>query len=137
MKANARSERRDAAYDRLVRQEELILDVTERLTEALRDTGMTRAELARRLGRTPGFVSQVFAGGKNLTLRTISDVAAALSLRPALELSPVRESAPQSVQRMAVLARARSGITGPHVAAGADGARIPIAGAGRREVSGK
>ena len=52
MKANARSERRDAAYDRLVRQEELILDVTERLTEALRDTGMTRAELARRLGLT-------------------------------------------------------------------------------------
>ena len=98
MKANARSERRDATYDRLVRQEELILDVTERLTEALRDTGMTRAELARRLGRTPGFVSQVFAGGRNLTLRTISDVAAALSLRPALELSPVRESAPQPVQ---------------------------------------
>lgn len=137
MKANARSERRDAAYDRLVRQEELILDVTERLTEALRDTGMTRAELARRLGRTPGFVSQVFAGGRNLTLRTISDVAAALSLRPALELSPVRESASRPVQRMAVLARDRSGVTGPHVAADADGARTPIAGAGRREVSGR
>ena len=98
MKANARSERRGAAYDRLVRQEELILDVTERLTEALRDTGMTRAELAQRLGRTPGFVSQVFAGGRNLTLRTISDVAAALSLRPALKLSPVRESASRPVQ---------------------------------------
>lgn len=137
MKDNARSERRDAAYDRLVRQEELILDVTERLTEALRDTGMTRAELAQRLGRTPGFVSQVFAGGRNLTLRTISDVAAALSLRPALELSPVRESAPRPVQRMAVPGRARSGIAGPHVAAGADGARAPIAGTGRREVSGR
>ena len=33
---------RDKAYDRLVRQEELILDVTERLTEALRETGSPR-----------------------------------------------------------------------------------------------
>ncbi len=74
-------------YDRLLRQEELILDVTETLTQALEAGGMTRAELARRLGRSPGFVSQVFGGGRNLTLRTIADIAAALSRRPALTLS--------------------------------------------------
>ena len=74
-------------FDRLLRQEELILDVTETLTQALEAAGMTRAELARRLGRSPGFVSQVFGGGRNLTLRTIADIAAALSVRPALTLS--------------------------------------------------
>lgn len=73
--------------DRLVRQEELILEVTETLTHALETAGVTRAELARRLGRSPGFVSQVFGGGRNLTLRTIADIASALSLRPALTLS--------------------------------------------------
>ena len=87
MTANARSRHRGEAYDRLVRQEELILDVTERLTKALLDAGITRAELARRLGRTPGFVSQVLGGGRNLTLRTIADIAAALALQPSLELS--------------------------------------------------
>ena len=92
MTANARSGRRGEAYDRLVRQEELILDVTERLTEALLETRVTKAELARRLGRTPGFVSQVLAGGRNLTLRTIADVAAALSVRPAFKLSSECES---------------------------------------------
>ena len=49
-------------FDRLVRQEELILDVTETLTQALEQAGVTKAELARRLGRSPGFVSQVLGG---------------------------------------------------------------------------
>ena len=98
MRAHMRSARRDETYDRLVRQEELILDVTERLTDALRETGVTRAELARRLDRTPAFVSQVFAGGRNLTLRTISDIAAAVSLRPVFELYPDRSFVAESVQ---------------------------------------
>ena len=80
-------EKRGEDYKRLVRQEELILDVTEGLTEALDRGGVTKAELARRLGRTPGFVSQVLRGGRNLTLRTIADIAGALSLRPSLRLA--------------------------------------------------
>lgn len=75
----------DKPPDLLVRQEELILDITERLTEALDNAGITKGELAERLGKSPGFVSQTFGGGRNLTLRTISDIAAALSLRPTLQ----------------------------------------------------
>ena len=75
-------------FDRLVRQEELILEVTEKLTQALEEAGITRTELAGRLGRTPGYVSQVFGGGRNLTLRTVADIAAALSMRPTLTLAP-------------------------------------------------
>ena len=93
MTANALSECRGEAYERLVRQEELILDVTERLTVELLQAGVTKAELARRLGRTPGLVSQVFGGGRNLTLRTISDIAVALSVRPSFELTPDSEPA--------------------------------------------
>ena len=78
--------------DLLVRQEELILDVTERLTQALDDAGVTKTELAKRLGKSPGYVSQVFGGGRSLTLRTISDIATALSLRPTFQLSSDRES---------------------------------------------
>ena len=75
----------DKPPDRLVRQEELILDVTERLTQTLDNAGITKGELAERLGKSPGFVSQAFGGGRNLTLRTVSDIAAALSLRPTLQ----------------------------------------------------
>lgn len=75
-------------FERLLRQEKLILDVTDTLTQSLQEAGVTKAELAKRLGRSPGFVSQVFGGGRNLTLRTIADIAAALSLRPTFRLSP-------------------------------------------------
>ena len=64
MTGDARSERRGPTYERLLRQERLILDVTEQLAGALENNGVTRAELARRMGRTPGFVSQVLSGGK-------------------------------------------------------------------------
>ena len=82
-------------YERLLCQERLILDVTELLAGALEDDGVTRAELARRLGRTPGFVSQVLGGGRNLTLRTIANIAAALSLRPSFKLSCDRKTVPE------------------------------------------
>ncbi len=100
MTTNANSRSRGEAYERLVRQEELILDVTERLTEALQEAGVTKAELARRLGRTPGFVSQLLGGGRNLTLRTISDIAVALSLRPGLELRVDRARVVDTDQEM-------------------------------------
>ena len=102
MAAEELTEAHDGDFDRLVRQEELILDVTEMLTQALETAGMTRADLARRLGRSPGFVSQVFGGGRNLTLRTIADIASALSVRPALTLSaacePTREPTQQWIE---------------------------------------
>ena len=71
---------------RLLRQEELILDVTERLSEALSQEGITKAELAKRLGKTKGFVSQILSGGRNLTLRTIADVADSLGYRISIQL---------------------------------------------------
>lgn len=81
---------RGPEFRRLLRQEELILDVTERFCEALNDEGVTRAELARRLERSPSFVSQLLAGGRNLTLRTIADVSDALSLQASFVLTPTR-----------------------------------------------
>jgi transcriptional regulator with XRE-family HTH domain len=66
---------------RLLRQEELILEVTEALANALEREGISKKELADRLGKTKGFVSQVFSGGRNLTLRTVADFADALHHR--------------------------------------------------------
>ena len=94
MTGEARSGHRGERYEQLLRQERLILDVTEQLAGALKNSRVTQAELARRMGRTPGFVSQLLGGGRNLTLRTIADIAAALSLRPSFKLSCKRTSAP-------------------------------------------
>src|SRR5436305_15162894 len=69
-----------------LRQEELILEATEALARALRSSGLTQSELAARLGKTKGFVSQVLGGGKNLTLRTLADVAGALGCKVQIQL---------------------------------------------------
>jgi len=72
---------------RLLNQEKLILEVTEALSEAIEERGLTRSEVAKRLGKTKGFVSQLLAGGRNLTLRTVADIADAIgiSLRVAVQ----------------------------------------------------
>jgi transcriptional regulator with XRE-family HTH domain len=66
---------------KMLRQEELILQVTESFVEALIETNTTRSELARKLNKTKSFVTQLFRGGRNLTLRTMSDVADAMGYR--------------------------------------------------------
>ena len=93
MTGEARSGHRGERYEQLLRQERLILDVTEQLAGALENSRVTQAELARRMGRTPGFVSQLLGGGRNLRLRTIANIAAALSLRPLLTLTSERMAA--------------------------------------------
>jgi transcriptional regulator with XRE-family HTH domain len=82
-----------STYDELLaedpkglRQEELILEATEALARALQSSGLTQSELAGRLGKTKGFVSQILGGGKNLTLRTLADVAGALGCKVQIQL---------------------------------------------------
>ena len=74
-----------------LRQEELLIEVTEALARALRETGITQTELSAKLGKTKGFVSQILGGGKNLTLRTLADVAGALDCKVQVELKPQRQ----------------------------------------------
>lgn len=76
---------------RLLRQEELILEVTEVLSQALEKEGITKKDLAERIGKTQGFVSQILAGGRNLTLRTIADIADALECRIRIRCEKVRQ----------------------------------------------
>jgi len=70
---------------RLLREEQLIVEVAEKLVEMLVRENVSRTELGRRLGKSKGFISQILAGDKNLTLRTIADVCDALGYRPHLD----------------------------------------------------
>jgi transcriptional regulator with XRE-family HTH domain len=86
MRNDYHNQTQNPAFNRLVLQEEFILEVTEALSRALAESGMTQSKLAQKLGCTRGFVSQVFAGGRNLTLRTVSDIAMALGVRPSFSV---------------------------------------------------
>lgn len=66
---------------RMLREEELLFEVAETTTEAMEEEGLSRAELAERLEKSRSFVSQVLAGDRNITLRTLADLGDAMGCR--------------------------------------------------------
>src|SRR4030043_1944426 len=75
---------KDEEFRRLFAQEDLIIEVTETLCELLEKEKISRKELADRLGKTKGFISQLLNGGRNLTLRTVADILHVLGYRASL-----------------------------------------------------
>jgi len=70
---------------------QLPLEVNSAITWYMKQHNITRADLAKRLGVTPGRVSQVLSGDENLTLRTIGTVAQALGAYVYVRLVPEAE----------------------------------------------
>ena len=65
------------------------MEVTETLCELLEKEKISRKELADRLGKSKGFVSQLLNGGRNLTLRTVADILHVLGYK--VTLTPYKE----------------------------------------------
>src|SRR6202034_327454 len=65
----------------------LVTRLTNEITWYMRERGITRADLAGRMGVSPGRVSQILGGGENLTLRTLAAMSTALDARFDIELS--------------------------------------------------
>jgi transcriptional regulator with XRE-family HTH domain len=57
-----------------------MLVVTDAIIRAMEDAGLTRAEMAVRIERSKGFVSQVLNGSRNMTLATLADLLTACDL---------------------------------------------------------
>ncbi|MGB8873226.1 MAG: helix-turn-helix domain-containing protein [Desulfobaccales bacterium] len=80
----------DPEFRRLLAQEELILEVTEVLCGLLEAETISKKELANRLGKSKGFVSQLLNGGRNLTLRTVADILHVLGYK--VSLTPYKQA---------------------------------------------
>jgi transcriptional regulator with XRE-family HTH domain len=74
---------------RLIERERLIMQATEAIATLLQDQDVSRAELARRIGKSPAFVTKVLRGDNNFTLRTLSDIFFALNRSAHLSLGDV------------------------------------------------
>jgi transcriptional regulator with XRE-family HTH domain len=88
---------------RIYLQEGLILDVTEQVWATLESKGINRKELAEALHTSRANISQLLSGSRNMTLRTLSDMADALGCTVHIKLDdrdedrswrPVRDGAP-------------------------------------------
>ena len=76
---------------RLFQQEKLLVDVTELLAEVMDHRKMSRAELARAIGKSKAFVTQVLRGNHNMTLRTVADLFGAMRHDVIIQAVPCEE----------------------------------------------
>lgn len=104
----------ESAYDLLVAEEELILRAQMLVQRALREKGLSQKQLAERLGVGESYISQMLGlSARNLTLRTIARVMAALGEKATLVLDePVKahSDAVEEVQGTATTIASRDGL---------------------------
>jgi len=66
-----------------------VVDFTEEVIEVMDRHGVSRAELARRLGTSQAYVTKLLGGDANFTLMTLVKLAMALESEVRLHLGPV------------------------------------------------
>jgi len=76
--------------ERAFAREELVYNVTEDLLVILEDLEVNKKELARRLGKSRSYITQILSGSRNMTLGSFSDICFALGFKPEIKL-PVQE----------------------------------------------
>jgi transcriptional regulator with XRE-family HTH domain len=65
-----------------------VLEFTEEITAIMEREGITRSELARRLGTSPAYVSKILQGNANFTLTTMARLAKVLGADLRIQLKP-------------------------------------------------
>lgn len=75
-----------AAEERAFAREELLYNVTEDILVALEDLGVSKKELADRLGKSRAYVSQLLSGTRNMTFGSFSDICYAIGYKPVVGL---------------------------------------------------
>ncbi len=102
-----------------------ILEFTEALWARMEQEGISRAELARRLGTSKAYVTKVLGGNANFTLHSLAKLALAVGGKVRVSIEPIvpverkprprkrapakREASAEEAERRAGLAKARRG----------------------------
>ena len=68
--------------------ERVLVDIGEQIVTQMESQGISRAELARRLGVSRPFVTRLLTGSPNLTVKTLVRVASAVGLVVDVSLEP-------------------------------------------------
>src|SRR5690606_36261917 len=92
----ARQENSDESR-RFHERDRLALWTMESIAALMQDKGLTRADLARKIGSSRAYVTQLFSGSKNPTLGTVADLAWGLGYRARVSFEPLRSNEFMSV----------------------------------------
>lgn len=98
-------------------EEGAILEFTEELVREMERQHVSRAELARRLGTSPAYITKILRGDANFTLATMVKLARALDTELRLALAPAQSREESRDRRLAARSGARTrGARRPHPA---------------------
>ncbi|EOC1277710.1 XRE family transcriptional regulator [Cronobacter sakazakii] len=64
--------------DREMARERLLFNTTEDILIGMEDAGLNQTDLAKKLGKSKAYVSQLLDGTRNMTLKTLADISYAL-----------------------------------------------------------
>lgn len=78
----------DPAFRKLYATEGLVTDAAELVARLMARAGVSKAELARRLGKSRAYLTQLLGGRTNMTVRTLAEVAYALGAEVRLDARP-------------------------------------------------
>ena len=79
----------DSEEMRLYQEEWLILQMTILIENLMEKKGVRKNELAERLDRSKGYITQLLDGRANMTLRTVADVLCALDSSLTISAQPL------------------------------------------------
>lgn len=85
---------KDLDQRRLLAQDRFIVEIVARLCEYMERNNISRAELARKVGKDRSFVSQVLSGERNFQVRTLADMIYALGADLQFSLAESRRAHP-------------------------------------------
>ena len=78
-------------------EERLILWTTEAIWKAMDEQGLTRAEMAAKLGTSRANITQLLSGTRNMTLRSLASLAFACDMRAEVGLEELTASVFNSI----------------------------------------
>jgi transcriptional regulator with XRE-family HTH domain len=111
--------------EREFEREQLVQSVTSALHNAFVDVGLTQAEVAARLGKTPAYVSQILSGRRNCTLHTVADLAWAAGVRVNVDLGYLQPLVQPDTRQDSQMVSNRRRSFSPAVPASTDAAELP------------
>ena len=76
----------------LYARESLMMNVTEDILVTMEDQNVSKTKLAQLLGKSRAFITQMLGGSRNMTLRTLSDIAFALDVDIEIKFTPKKKS---------------------------------------------
>ena len=90
-------------FRKLYAIEGLVAEAGEFIARLMEERKVTKAELARRLGKSRAYITQMLSGSTNLTIRTLAEVAYALGAEVKLQAVPL-----QAARQAAILNGSKS-----------------------------